>query len=105
MCQIGRERETAVCLMQKFIDKGPEMQIRSVIALDHLKNYIYIEADKEAHVREVCITDNQTSHFSWCCSTFDVCILHIAVMTGIFYLLICFCFRLAKVCATYLRKK
>lgn len=54
VCQIGRERETAVCLMQKYIDKGSELQIRSAIALDHLKNYIYIEADKEAHVREVC---------------------------------------------------
>ncbi|GAB4861165.1 hypothetical protein Ancab_036322 [Ancistrocladus abbreviatus] len=51
-CAIGREREVAVCLMQKFIDRGCELQIRSVIALDHLKNYIYIEADKEAHVRE-----------------------------------------------------
>ncbi|GMI90818.1 global transcription factor group A2 [Hibiscus trionum] len=51
-CAIGRERETAVCLMQKYIDKGSELQIRSVISLDHLKNYIYIEADKEAHVRE-----------------------------------------------------
>ncbi|KAA8546512.1 hypothetical protein F0562_002749 [Nyssa sinensis] len=51
---IGREREVAVCLMQKSIDKGSELQIRSAIALDHLKNYIYIEADKEAHVREAC---------------------------------------------------
>ncbi|KAL1309786.1 hypothetical protein HN51_052497 [Arachis hypogaea] len=51
-CMIGRERETAVCLMQKYIDKGAELQIRSAIALDHLKNYIYVEADKEAHVRE-----------------------------------------------------
>ncbi|KAL6525005.1 hypothetical protein OROMI_030598 [Orobanche minor] len=51
-CAIGREREVAVCLMQKCIDKSPELQIRSVIALDHLKNYVYIEADKEAHVRE-----------------------------------------------------
>lgn len=39
--------------MQKCIDRGPEMQIRSAVALDHLKNFIYIEADKEAHVREV----------------------------------------------------
>lgn len=54
MHQIGREREVAVCLMQKYIDKGSELQIRSAVALDHLKNYIYIEADKEAHVREVC---------------------------------------------------
>ncbi|XP_058074937.1 putative transcription elongation factor SPT5 homolog 1 [Magnolia sinica] len=53
-CAIGHEREAAVCLMQKYIDKGSELQIRSVIALDHLKNYIYIEADKEAHVREAC---------------------------------------------------
>ncbi|XP_065877417.1 putative transcription elongation factor SPT5 homolog 1 isoform X2 [Euphorbia lathyris] len=53
-CAIGRERETAVCLMQKYIDKGPELQIRSVVALDHLKNFLYIEADKEAHVREAC---------------------------------------------------
>ncbi|XP_054788750.1 LOW QUALITY PROTEIN: putative transcription elongation factor SPT5 homolog 1 [Prosopis cineraria] len=53
-CAIGREREAAVCLMQKYIDKGSELQIRSAVALDHLKNYIYIEADKEAHVREAC---------------------------------------------------
>ncbi|KAG8493277.1 hypothetical protein CXB51_010859 [Gossypium anomalum] len=51
-CATGRERETVACLMQKYIDKGSELQIRSVIALDHLKNYIYIEADKNAHVRE-----------------------------------------------------
>ncbi|KAK1554201.1 hypothetical protein Q3G72_009204 [Acer saccharum] len=53
-CAIGREREAAVCLMQKCIDRGPEMQIRSAVALDHLKNYIYVEADKEAHVKEAC---------------------------------------------------
>ncbi|PON74479.1 Transcription elongation factor [Parasponia andersonii] len=53
-CAIGKEREVAACLMQKYIDKGLELQIRSVIALDHLKNYIYIEADKEAHVKEAC---------------------------------------------------
>ncbi|XP_058218141.1 putative transcription elongation factor SPT5 homolog 1 isoform X2 [Rhododendron vialii] len=57
-CAIGREREAAVCLMQKYIDKGSELQIRSAIALDHLKNYIYVEADKEAHVKEVVDVDN-----------------------------------------------
>ncbi|KAA8525204.1 hypothetical protein F0562_006932 [Nyssa sinensis] len=50
----GREREAAVCLMQKYTDKGSKLQIRSAVALDHLKNYIYIEVDKEAHVREAC---------------------------------------------------
>lgn len=42
-----------MCLMQKYIDRGSDLQIRSVVALDHLKNYIYVEADKEAHVKEV----------------------------------------------------
>ena len=36
--------------MQKYIDKGSELQIRSAIALDHLKNYIYVEANKVAHI-------------------------------------------------------
>lgn len=39
--------------MQKIIDRGFEFKIRSVIALDHLQNYVYIEADMEAHVKEV----------------------------------------------------
>nr|GFB47468.1 putative transcription elongation factor SPT5 homolog 1 [Tanacetum cinerariifolium]GFB52408.1 putative transcription elongation factor SPT5 homolog 1 [Tanacetum cinerariifolium] len=49
---IGHEREVAVCLMQKCIDIAAEMQIRSAIALDHLKNYIYSEADKEKPMSE-----------------------------------------------------
>ncbi|KAG6671691.1 hypothetical protein I3842_16G016700 [Carya illinoinensis] len=53
-CAIGREREAVICLMQKYIDKGTELQITSAVALDHLKNYIYIEAYKEAHVKEAC---------------------------------------------------
>ncbi|PSS31759.1 Transcription elongation factor like [Actinidia chinensis var. chinensis] len=53
-CATGREREAAVCLMQKSLDKGSELQIRSAIALDHLKNYIYVEADKETHVKQAC---------------------------------------------------
>ncbi|KAF3664872.1 putative glucuronoxylan glucuronosyltransferase F8H-like [Capsicum annuum] len=51
-CGIGQERNVAVCLMQKAIDR-PELQIRSVVALDHLQNYIYIEADKVGYVREM----------------------------------------------------
>ena len=51
--------------MQKSIDKGPELQIRSAIALDHLKNYIYIEADKEAHVKEVFHDGRCLSFVEW----------------------------------------
>lgn len=50
----GHERKVAASLMQKTLDKGSELHIISAIALDHLKNYIYIEAYKEAHVKEAC---------------------------------------------------
>ncbi|MCL7030210.1 hypothetical protein MKW94_009696 [Papaver nudicaule] len=53
-CAIGREREAALCLMQKCIDRAPGMNITSAIALDYLQNYIYVEAHKESHVREAC---------------------------------------------------
>lgn len=46
-----------VYLMQKYIDMqllGTNLQIRSVVSLDHLKGFLYIEADREAHVREAC---------------------------------------------------
>ncbi|KAL5711087.1 hypothetical protein ACHQM5_021579 [Ranunculus cassubicifolius] len=52
-CAMGREREAAVWLMQKAINTK-SLQIRSAISLDHLKNYIYVEAEKEAHVKEAC---------------------------------------------------
>ncbi|KAJ7951334.1 Transcription elongation factor SPT5 [Quillaja saponaria] len=51
---IGHERMASACLMQMYIDKGAELQIRSAIALDNLRNYIYVEAYKEAPVREAC---------------------------------------------------
>jgi len=41
--------------MQKYIDRS-DLQIKSVVALDHLKNYIYVEAEKEAHVKEVSMS-------------------------------------------------
>ncbi|KAK9160213.1 hypothetical protein Syun_006554 [Stephania yunnanensis] len=53
-CAVGHEREVAVCLMQKYADGGSDLLIRSAIALDHLKGFIYVEADKEAHVKEAC---------------------------------------------------
>jgi Early transcription elongation factor of RNA pol II, NGN section len=50
----------AICLMQKYIDRS-DLQIRSVVALDHLKNYIYVEAEKEAHVKEVSLLSQFSS--------------------------------------------
>ncbi len=54
--QLGHEREAAICLMQKYIDceaQNQPMLIKSAVALDHLKGYLYIESDKEAYVRQV----------------------------------------------------
>ncbi|BBN10641.1 transcription elongation factor SPT5 [Marchantia polymorpha subsp. ruderalis] len=54
-CQIGHEREASICLMQKFMDmdmQGKPLLIKSAIALDHLKGYLYVESEKEAYVRE-----------------------------------------------------
>eukprot|EP00898_Chlorokybus_atmophyticus_P002859 jgi/Chlat1/3574/Chrsp234S03564 len=53
-CKTGHEREGAACLMQKFLDKaaaGEPLLIKSAIALDHLKGYVYVEAYAESHVR------------------------------------------------------
>jgi transcription elongation factor SPT5 len=52
----GKERETVVCLMQKAINmrktgKGA-MAIMSASAQDHLKSYVYVEAEREDHVKK-----------------------------------------------------
>jgi transcription elongation factor SPT5 len=57
-CQIGAEKTVALQLMRKFIayenmqeDPGP-LQIKSVIALDAVKGYVYIEAYKQTHLKQ-----------------------------------------------------
>ena len=52
----GKERETVVCLMQKAINmhktgKG-HLAVMSAVAQDHLKSYIYVEAEREDHVKK-----------------------------------------------------
>ncbi|CAM6125018.1 unnamed protein product [Calypogeia fissa] len=54
-CNPGHEREAAICLMQKYLDMDMQAQpllIKSAIALDQLKGYLYIESEKEAYVRQ-----------------------------------------------------
>ncbi|KAG1676522.1 hypothetical protein FOA52_000065 [Chlamydomonas sp. UWO 241] len=54
-CRTGREREACTQLLQKYYTmhgRGTPLMIKSCAALDHLKGYIYIEAEKEAHVRD-----------------------------------------------------
>lgn len=54
-CQIGTEKITVLQLMRKFIayEKTAEpLQIKSVIAPDAVKGFIYIEAYKQTHVKQ-----------------------------------------------------
>ncbi|XP_077466681.1 transcription elongation factor SPT5 [Stigmatopora argus] len=53
-CKIGEERATAFALMRKFIAyqfTDTPLQIKSVVAPDHVKGYIYVESFKQSHVK------------------------------------------------------
>ena len=55
-CVLGTEKETLLRLMNKVIayQTSPEhepLQIRSIVAPEHIKGYIYIEAFKQSHVK------------------------------------------------------
>jgi hypothetical protein len=53
-CRIGYEKEAAIQMINKFVClKGTdkELQIYSASALDKFQGYIYVEADREVHVR------------------------------------------------------
>lgn len=53
-CRIGEEKNTALHLMRKFLtyeNEDQPLMIKSVVCLEHLKGYIYIEAYKQTHVK------------------------------------------------------
>lgn len=55
-CRIGEEKATAIALMRKFIAyqfTDEPLQIKSVIAKEGLRGYIYIEAFKQTHVKQI----------------------------------------------------
>ena len=56
MLQVGQERLSALCLMQKFADLdslGTKLKIKSAFAVDHMKGFVYIEAEKQYDINEV----------------------------------------------------
>ncbi|PIA34337.1 hypothetical protein AQUCO_03800139v1 [Aquilegia coerulea] len=68
-CTVGRERRTVFCLIQKFVDLqslGNKLKTASAFAPDHIKGYIYIEAEREFDVVEACkgLTTVYTSRIS-----------------------------------------
>ncbi|KAL5976630.1 hypothetical protein ACLOJK_020963 [Asimina triloba] len=55
-CAVGREQYLAFCLIQKYFDVqslGTKLPMISVLALDHMKGYIYVEADRQFDVSEI----------------------------------------------------
>ncbi|KAM7268757.1 hypothetical protein ACFE04_010923 [Oxalis oulophora] len=56
-CMAGRERYSTFCLMQKFVDMqslGTKLNIVSTFTLEHVRGFIFIEADKECEIIEAC---------------------------------------------------
>lgn len=53
-CRIGEEKATALLLMRKFLtylNTDDPLQIKSIIAPEGVKGYIYLEAYKQTHVK------------------------------------------------------
>ncbi|VVA12171.1 PREDICTED: RNA-directed DNA [Prunus dulcis] len=56
-CMVGRERHSAFCMMQKFVDLrslGTKLEIISAFAVEHIKGFVFIEADKQSDINEAC---------------------------------------------------
>lgn len=56
--QVGREKNTVFCLIQKFVDLkvlGTKLQIISAFAVEHIKGFVFIEAEKQSDVAEVTL--------------------------------------------------
>uniref|UniRef100_A0A0E0DTM4 KOW domain-containing protein n=1 Tax=Oryza meridionalis TaxID=40149 RepID=A0A0E0DTM4_9ORYZ len=56
-CMVGRERQIAFCLMQKYVDLqkfGTKVPIISAFALDHVRGFVFVEAEKACDVTEAC---------------------------------------------------
>lgn len=55
-CRIGEEKNTALLLMRKFLaylDQPEPLQIKSVVAPEGARGYIYVEAFKQTHVKQL----------------------------------------------------
>lgn len=53
-CRIGEEKATALLLMRKFLtylNTDDPLQIKSVVAPEGVKGYIYVESYKQTHVK------------------------------------------------------
>ncbi|KAI8500686.1 Transcription elongation factor SPT5 [Branchiostoma belcheri] len=54
-CRIGEEKQTAIMMMRKFIAlqySDEPLQIKSIVAKEGLKGYVYVESFKQTHVKQ-----------------------------------------------------
>jgi transcription elongation factor SPT5 len=55
-CRIGEEKNTCLHLMRKYVaylGQPEPLQIKSVVAPEGAKGYIYVEAFKQTHVKQL----------------------------------------------------
>uniref|UniRef100_A0A6B2KXD3 Transcription elongation factor SPT5 n=1 Tax=Arcella intermedia TaxID=1963864 RepID=A0A6B2KXD3_9EUKA len=51
-CKPGSEKQIATSILQKHLSRAEGLGIYSVVTLDHVKGYVYVEADREPPVRD-----------------------------------------------------
>lgn len=67
-CRIGEEKATVLHMMRKFIAyqfSNEPLQIKSVIAPEGVKGYIYIEAYKQPHVKQAILNVSNLRMGQW----------------------------------------
>ena len=65
-CRTGQEKETVAQIMNKFLMKK-NLQIHTATFIEKFPGYIYIEAEREIHVREAIkdLTGTTINGFSY----------------------------------------
>ncbi|KAF7131830.1 hypothetical protein RHSIM_Rhsim09G0146800 [Rhododendron simsii] len=56
-CAVGRERLSALCLMQKYVDLqslGTKLNVISAFVVERARGFIYIEAERQFDIVEAC---------------------------------------------------
>ena len=64
-CKVGKEREIAMTIMQKFIDKenaADRLLVKSVVCPDHLKGHVYLYSSYTSHSLPYIISISIHSH-------------------------------------------
>jgi len=67
-CRIGDEKNTAILLMRKFFayrSTDDPLKIKSVVAPEGVKGYIYIESYKQTHVKSAIENISSLKYGFW----------------------------------------